>query len=64
MIDRVMLHEVFCAVWCVCVFVGVGLMSLCDLFVVYFVMLHCVFVCVVVSVCVFVCFVCVCVFCV
>ena len=58
MIDRVMLHEVSCAVCCVCVLVGVGLMSLYDLFVVYFVMLHYVFVCVVVSACVFVCFVC------
>ena len=59
-----MLHEVFCAVCCVCVIVGFGLLRLCHLFVVYFVMLHWLFVCVVVSVCVFVCFMCVCVFCV
>ena len=54
-----MLHEVFCAVCCVCVIVGFGLMCLCHLFVVYFVMLHWLFVCVVVPVCVFVRFVCV-----
>ena len=50
-----MLHEVFCAVCCDCVIVGFGSMCLCHLFVVYLVMLHWLFVCVVVSVCRFVC---------
>ena len=56
-----MLHELFCDVCCVCVCVGFGLLCLCDLFVVNFVMLHClsvrVFVCLFVL-CAFVCFVC------
>ena len=63
-IDGVMLHELFCDVCCVYVFVGFGLLWLCHLFVVYFVMLHCLFVGVFVCVCVLVCFVCACVFCV
>ena len=62
--DCVMLNELFCAVCCVCVLEGLCLMCLCHLFVVYFVMLHCLFVCVFVCVCVFARFVCVFVFCV
>ena len=59
-----MLNELFLAVCCVCMFVGLGLMCLCHLFVVYFVMLPCLFVCVFACMCVFACFMCVCVCCV
>ena len=50
MIDCMMLHELFCTVCCVCVFAGFGLMCLCHVFVVYFVMLRCLFVYVLVCV--------------
>ena len=59
-----MLHEMFCAVCCVCMFAGFGLMCLCHLLVVYFVMLHCLFVGVFRCVCVLDCFMCACVLCV
>ena len=54
----------WCVLFVVFVCVGVGLICVCDLFVVYVLMLHCLFVCVFACVCGFVCFMCVCVFCV